>query len=506
MPVSRRGFLRGAGAGLFVSSGVLGLGGELRRETSVDAMSKPLSADSLIYASATTLAEAIRSKKVSSEEVVKAYLERIEAVNPKINAVVQLAEDALAQAREADTDLAKGKIRGPLHGVPVTIKDSLATSDMITTSGTKGRAAFVPDGDATVVARFRGAGAIILAKTNVPELCISFETDNLVYDRTNNPYDLRRTPGGSSGGEAAIIAAGGSPLGIGSDTGGSIRLPAHFCGVAGLKPSSGRVPRTGHFPPSDGIYNQLWQVGPMARYVDDLILALPVIAGPDWNDSAAVPMPMGDPKQVDLKRLRVAFHVDNGIMRPTQETIVTIEKAARSLSDAGLAVHERRPPGIERTLEFFIGLSTADGGEWLQNLLETAGTEDPHPVIQLAMTTQRAGAKSAAELGNLLIALDAFRSKMLTFMKGYDLILCPACAFPALPHGGSIVPSLMPGFSYPMTFNLTGWPVAVVRAGTSPEGMPIGVQIAARPWRDDVALAAAKLIETAMGGWKAPDI
>ena len=228
--------------------------------------------DDVIYASATDLARAIRAKAISSAEVVQVYLQRIEAVNPHLNAVVQLRpEAALAEARAADAALARRQVLGPLHGVPMTIKDSLDTAGIITTGGTTGRASFVPAQDATVVARLRQAGAILLGKTNTPELTLWGETDNLVYGRTNNPFDLTRTPGGSSGGAAAIIAAGGSPLDIGSDTRGSIRLPAHFNGIAGIKPTSGRVPRTGHIVPWGlGAVDALTQLGPLARSVEDL--------------------------------------------------------------------------------------------------------------------------------------------------------------------------------------------------------------------------------------------
>jgi len=254
--------------------------------------------DELIYASATALAKAIRAKEVSSQEVIHAYLERVEGVNPQLNAVVQLTADMARQhAREADKALARGEVRGPLHGVPMTVKDSLDTAGVITTAGTLGRASFVPAQDATVVARLRAAGAILLGKTNTPELTLSSETDNLVYGRTNNPYDPSLIPGGSSGGAAAIVAAGGSPFDLGSDTGGSIRQPAHFCGIAGIKPTSGRVPRTGHIISFDmGALDALTQIGPMARFVQDLALILPVIAGVDWRDPAVVPMPLGDPR------------------------------------------------------------------------------------------------------------------------------------------------------------------------------------------------------------------
>jgi len=264
--------------------------------------------DDITSASAGELANAIRSKKLSSRVIVEAHLERIAKVNPKLNAVVQLtAEAARKEADEADAALARGEIKGPLHGVPITIKDTLETAGVICTGGTKGRANFVPKADATAVARLRAAGGIILGKTNVPELAGAAETDNLVYGRTNNPYDLTRTPGGSSGGEAAIIAAGGSPLGLGTDAGGSIRIPAHYCGLAAIKPTSGRVPRTGQFPMPLGARNPVFHVSLIARKVQDLALALPIISGPDFRDHSIVGMPLGDPTKVVLRDLKVAY-------------------------------------------------------------------------------------------------------------------------------------------------------------------------------------------------------
>src|SRR4030043_692078 len=309
---------------------------------------KPI--DKIIYSSAVALARAIRTKQVSSEEVVNAYLKRMRAVNPKLNAVVQeTADTAYEQARAADEAVARGDPIGPLHGVPMTIKDTLNTAGVISTAGTLGRATFVPEEDATAVARMRSAGAILLGKTNVPELALAPETDNLVYGRTNNPYDLSRSPGGSSGGEASIIAVGGSPIGLGSDCGGSIRIPAHFCGLAGIKPTAGRVSRTGHFPPVTGLMNRLWHVGPLAKFVEDLILALWVIIGLDGRDPILVPMTLGDPGLVDLKSLRVAFYTANGILSPTPEIVEVVKKSVEVLSDVVMSVEENCPEGIKRT-------------------------------------------------------------------------------------------------------------------------------------------------------------
>ncbi len=459
----------------------------------------------LIFASATEQAKAIRDRQISSEELVRACIKRIEEVNPRLNAVVQLAaETALAQAREADKALARGEIRGPLHGLPFTLKDAIETEGAICTGGTLGRASYVPKSDATVVKRLRAAGGILLGKTNCPELGWAWESDNLIYGRTNNPHDLSLSPGGSSGGESALIAAGGSPLGLGSDAGGSVRFPAHCTGIAAIKPTSGRVPRTGHFPGPGGTLDALWQIGPLARSVEDLNTVLPIIAGVDWRDPSIVPMPLGDATQVDLKALRVAFHTHNGIETATRETIETVKNAARALETRVRAIEDIRPPGIEQTYEIYLGLFTADGGAGLEELLELAGTKKVHPLMQRVLDLQRAHAKSMPAFGALIGQWDAFRRSLLSFMEEFDVILCPVCSFPGMVHGSTY--DRLPAFSYTMTYNLTGWPAAVVRAGTSPQGLPIGVQIVARPWREDVALAVAARIERALGGYERPPL
>jgi amidase len=382
----------------------------------------------------------------------------------------------------------------------VTIKDIHDVAGLPCTNGTLGLASRVPEADATVVARLKDAGAIVLGKTNQPELALAVETDNLVYGRTNNPYDLARTPGGSSGGEAAIIAAGGSPLGIGSDIGGSIRIPAHFCGIAGIKPTTGRVPKTGYLGTSAGALNPLSQTGPMARYVEDLELALPIICGGDGRDPTVVDVPLGDPGAVDLKRLRVAFHLDNGVVSPTPATVDTVQRTARALADAGVAVDEARPAGIEQTYELSFDLFGLDGGVGLRSRLQALGTTEIHPLLQQFLELLRPRARSTTDALALLARLDLWRAGMFAIWQTYDAILCPVCAVPAMPHGTSLANAT--AFSYTMAYNLTGWPGAVVRAGTSPEGLPIGVQIVAQPWREDVALALARHVETAIGGWQ----
>jgi amidase len=460
--------------------------------------------DQLIYASARSLARAIRAKEVSSQEVVDAYLERIENVNPQLNAVVQVGADvARGQARAADKALAGGEIKGPLHGVPMTVKDSLDTVGMISSGGTMGRRSFVPAQDATVVARMRAAGAIVLGKTNTPELTLSIETDNLIYGRTNNPYDVSRTPGGSSGGAAAIIAAGGSPLDLGSDTGGSIRQPAHFCGVAGIKPTSGRVPRTGHIISFDvGALEMFTQIGPVARFVEDLTLTLPIIAGMDWRDPAVAPAPLGDPAAVELKELRAAFYTDNGVVSPTPETVESVRAAVNSLADAGVPMEEDQPAEVQSAVGMWMELATADGAAWVRRLLKAAGTSEIHPILETRFLKHK-GIPSA-EFSDLLTRWNWMRAGMTTFMEKYDVMICPANAYPAMPHENAY--DKADGWTYSRIYNLTGWPVAVVRGGTSPEGLPIGLQIVARPWREDVALAVAQHLESELGGWQQPSI
>jgi len=457
----------------------------------------------LIFASASEQAKAIRAKQISSEELVQACLGRIAEVNPKLNAVVQLSTaTALAEARAADKALARGQISGPLHGVPFTLKDAIETEGLICTGGTLGRASYVPKEDATVAKRLRAAGGILLGKTNCPEFGWAWESDNLIYGRTNNPWDLSLSPGGSSGGESAIIAAGGSPLGLGSDAGGSVRFPAHCTGIAAIKPTCGRVPRTGHFPYPVGAIDSLWQVGPLARFVEDLELALGIIAGVDWRDSAVIPMPLSETRTVDLKSLRVAFHADNGIETPTRETIETVQKTARALEASVAAVEEVRPAGIERTYEIYLGVLTADGGAGVEELLRSVGTKQAHPLLERALALERSGAKSMAVFGSLMGQWDEFRRSLLSFLERFDVIVCPVCTFPGMVHGSTY--DRLPAFSYTMTYNLTGWPAAVVRAGTSSTGLPIGVQIAARPWREDVALAVAAVVEKTLGGYERP--
>ncbi len=460
----------------------------------------------LTYASATSLASAIRAKKASSREVVDAHLEQIQRENPRLNAVVLvLAESARVSAALADQAIARGEAVGPFHGVPMSVKDAWEVAGVPSTGGTLGRANYIPARDATVIQRMRSAGAIPIGMTNLPELSMAFESDNLVHGRANNPYNLERTPGGSGGGGAAAIAAGMSPIEIGADLGGSIRLPSHFCGIAGIRPTTGRAPMTGYFPPSVGWVSLFSASGPMARTVDDLAAALPVISGPDWIDPSVVDVPMRDHRAVSIKGLRVAVHTNNGIMDSTAETKTAVMSAAKALSDAGAVVEEARPAGIEQCIEVFIGIANADAGESMRGLLAMVGTQQTHALLT-PLLSPNLEHRSAGYLQHLLVRVDMYRSAMLSFLANYDLILCPTNALPAIKHGEYLNENMMAAFSYTIAYNLTGWPGAVVRCGTSPEGLPIGVQSVARPWREDVALAVAAHLENALGGYQRPPL
>lgn len=432
--------------------------------------------ETLIYASATTLARMIRDREVSAQEVLHAHLQQIERINPQLNALVQTnTQQALEQARRADKALRQGEPIGPLHGVPFTVKDWIDAAGLPCTGGDPAFRGRIPTEDATVVSRMRQAGAILLGKTNVM-------VDNPVYGRTNNPYNLEYSTTGSSSGEAALIAAGGSPLGLGSDSGGSIRQPAHACGIAGLKPTNGRVPLTGHFPFISAMNDPRTVIGPLARYVEDLALALPVISGVDWRDASVIPMPLSDWQTVDINSLRIAYYTQHEEAEPSPETVKPCLQAADALKMACAHVTEATPPRVEEayfiTRQYWQRPESGSPDEWL-----------PDGEFKL----------SSEEVEKHIFEWDRFRRALTAFMIDFDVILTPAAELPATPHGAS--PGRIP---YTLPYSLVGWPCVVVRVGTSPEGMPIGVQIAARPWRDDIALAVAHLLEGALGGWQPP--
>jgi amidase len=432
------------------------------------------------------LARGLRGGRLKTADVVRSCLERIEAVNPSLNAVVQLRrEGALRDAKRADR-LAPSR-RGPLHGVPITIKDSLDTAGIISTGGTKGRAHFVPERDATVVARLRAAGAIVVGKTNTPDLTLSYETNNLVYGRTNNPHDTARTSGGSSGGAAAIVAAHGVPFDIGSDTGGSIRLPAHFCGITGIRPTSGRVPRTGHIVGFDGHVQSLTTIGPLARRVDDLAYVLPLIAGADGIDPHVPPIPLRDHRKVDVRSLRVGYFIELGTLQPTPETAQAVQNSVKTLKRLGCSAKRISIPDGEKIFAMYSGLMFADAGGNVRRALARWGSTESPLLARLATIP----ADMVDEMTARHEWWDRWRSAMLHLAANLDVIVGPINSGPAPLHDHFDRATA----AYTQAFNFAGWPATAVRAGTSPEGLPIGVQCVALPWREDVSLAVARVLE-----------
>lgn len=462
------------------------------------------------------MAELVRSRKLSPVELVAMHLARIEQLNPKLNAFLHVdAPRAMDAARVAEASLvskARPDSFGPLFGVPVSVKSSMDVAGWRCECGSALRRNYVATEDAPLVARLRAAGAILLGNTNVPEFLMAYETDNSFYGRTNNPWDLTRTPGGSSGGEAAAIAAGCSAGGVGSDGGGSIRIPAHFVGICGLKPTPGRIPSTGHYPASAGPFAQLGVVGPMARTVADVARLFEVMAGLDLQDPASAPVPLRKWSDDEIRKLRIAYFEDDGVTLVTAETAAAVRTAADALRRQGFQVETWRPQNLERVWQLWWNLF----GRAVQTAFEPA-VRDKESELSPMYRAWRAHVAlqpplDGQEWFNTLIGRDALRGKLLEQMEKFPILLSPVCAIPAFRHGerewqvhGRKVEYLK-AMSYSQWFNLLGNPAAVVPVGKSPEGLPIGVQVVGRPWEDEAVLAIAAKIENATGGFRTPPI
>ncbi|MCH6554157.1 MAG: amidase, partial [Acidobacteria bacterium] len=438
------------------------------------------------------------------------HLDRIEQLNPQLNAFVSVdSARALEAARKAEAAVMQSATVGPLHGVPVTIKSSIDVAGLRCEAGSKLRAGHIAEADAPLVARLKAAGAIVLGNTNVPEMLMAFETDNLLYGRTNSPWDLERTPGGSSGGEAAAIAAGCSAGGVGSDGAGSIRVPAHFSGICGLKPTPGRIPATGHYPPSLGPFALLGVVGPLARTVADLQLLFEAIAGPDKGDACAAPVPLRRLSEQELRKIRIGYFEDDGRTPVTPETRAAVRTAAEALKQQGFEVEPFRPEGLERArqlLWLFLGFGAR---MLLGKEFEGRASNQVPALMQYAL---QAPLLTAEELLNAWMERDQLVIGLAEQMEKFPVLLCPVCAVPAFRHGerawtinGQSI-SYLDAMSYTPWFNLLGNPGVVVPVGRSPEGLPIGVQVVARLHEEEVALAVAAQIEQAGGGWQAPPL
>src|SRR5258705_72077 len=449
------------------------------------------------------LAAQIAARKVSPVEVLQAHLDRIREINPQLNAIGTLATDALQRAKEAEAAVTRGDALGPLHGVPVTVKDTIETGGLRTTSGSAMRAEFVPKRDAPAVARLKAAGAVILGKSNTAEMAMDYTTDNPVFAPTVNPYDPSLTTGGSSGGEAVAIATCMSPGGIGSDLAGSVRIPAHFCGIVGLKPTVGRVPGEMQFPPSTGPYSLGATIGPMARRVSDLHLMFNVLAGIDaaeWKGRAS------------LVGSRVASYTDGGVAAVTEETREAVESAARALSDAGLIVEQIRPPGVEQGHDLWLKLFSRASVVQLRNVY--AGNEEKGGefVRWRLATADDTPAPAIDDYIKSWLERDRLREELLRWMEHTPLLVAPVGATPAYKHAtlkvtvGERTMSTFRAFSYSQTCNVFDLPAVAVPAGRSREGLPIGVQIIGRPFAEEMVLTAAGIFEEALVGCQPPSL
>lgn len=448
----------------------------------------------------------VRAREVSPVEVVEACLRRVEALNPSLNAIIALAPAALEQARRQESALVRGTAIGPLGGVPVTIKDTFDVRGLLSTSGSPLRAHRVATRTALAVARLQAHGAIILGKTNVPEMALTYESDNPVFGHTNNPHDLRLTPGGSSGGEAASVAAALSYAGLGSDLVGSIRIPAHFCGIFGLKPTSASVPGDGHCPAMPGRLKEAASFGPLARTVEDLALMFEALAGLEQGSTL---------KAMDgeeLRGLRVAWYVNDGVAPVDEEMKLAVERCARALAGAGCEVIEARPPGVERGHELWLERFSPDVLEAVRLVYRTPTDEEQAggAVRALLSRARQAAPKAEAERLKADEECARLRRTLLGWMEETPLLLAPVGSVAAFEHGTRKIRvrdeelSVFKAFSYAQTFNTFDLPVVSVPAGRTRAGLPVGVQLVGRPFQEKSLLRVARFLEDDLGGWQPP--
>jgi amidase len=459
----------------------------------------------IVLESATRQLELLRSGAMSIAELAEAHLEQIARLNPQLNVFADFdPERVRAQARAMD-DAPVDRQRGPLFGLPVTVKSSIATAGLKCEIGSLLHKDEVPTDDAVVVARLRAAGALILGTTNCPEFLMAYETANLLHGRTNNPWDIARTPGGSSGGESAAIAAGMSAAGLGSDSGGSVRVPAHFTGICSLKPTPGRIPGRGHLPPCVGPFSILGAIGPLARTMADVALIFRTLSGQDPLDPMSPPLGLREPGLEELRSNKIGFFEDDGLVPVTPETRAAVQAAAAALRDAGFRVEPFRPSTLEALRQLWWKFFVQCGAMFYAP--EIRGRENRlSPVLSEFLSFSEAVPPlTAAQLLDAWAELDLLRAKTLEEMSVYPVLLCPVASVPAFRHGerewivdGQPV-KYLDAWRYTEWFNALAAPAAVVPVGRSPEGLPIGVQIVARPFQDEIVLGVAAIVDEAFG-------
>jgi amidase len=395
--------------------------------------------------------------------------------------------------------------------LPVTVKSSIAAAGYRCEIGSLLNKGDVPREDAEVVRRLRAAGALILGTTNCPEFLMAYETDNLLYGQTRNPWDLERSPGGSSGGESAAIAAGMSAAGLGSDSGGSVRVPAHFTGICSLKPTPGRVPGRGHLPACVGPFAILGAVGPMARTMDDVALMFRTLAGQDDCDPVSLPVALRSPSLEELRAQTIGYFEEDGLAPVTAETRDAVQAAARALRVAGFRVEPFRPRTLEQLRKLWWTFFVQCGAMFYEPAIRGKYAQLSPIFREFLGFAESAGELTSAELLNAWAELDVLRAKTLEEMRDHPVLLCPAASVPAFRHGerswmveGQRV-EYLDAWRYTQWFNALAAPAAIVPVGRSGEGLPIGVQIAARPFEDEVVLGVAAVVDAAFG-YRAPEM
>ena len=453
--------------------------------------------------------ELLRAGEISVVELAEAHIRQIERLNPELNAFADFDADRVrAEARRLD-EVPANERHGPLHGLPVTVKSSIATAGYRCEIGSLLHEGDVPREDAVVVARLRAAGALILGTTNCPEFLMAYETANLLHGRTRNPWDLECTPGGSSGGESAAIAAGLSAGGLGSDSGGSVRVPAHFTGICSLKPTPGRIPGRGHLPPCVGPFSILGAIGPMARTMADVALLFRTLSGQDLCDPVSPPVAMREPSLDELRGNTIGFFEDDGLIPVTPETRAAVNASAVALSGAGFRVEPFRPRTLELLRQLWWKFFVQCGAMFYAPAI--AGREHQlSPIFNEFLDFAGAAPPlTAAELLDAWTELDLLRSKTLAEMSEYPVLLCPVASISAFRHDerkwiveGRAV-EYLDAVRHTQWFNALAAPAAVIPVGRRNEpggsGLPIGVQIVARPFQDETALGIAAVVDAAFG-------
>jgi Asp-tRNA(Asn)/Glu-tRNA(Gln) amidotransferase A subunit family amidase len=466
----------------------------------------------IIFGTIAEIAAGIRERKFSAVEVVDAHLARITELQPKLNAFVHLdADGARARALAAEAAVMRGERLGPLHGVPLTVKSCIDVAGWPTPAGSLLRKDYVAETDALLVARLRAAGAIFLGNTNTPEYLMAYETDNSLSAKTSNPWDLTRSSGGSSGGEASAIASGCSMGGVGSDGGGSVRVPAHFCGICGLKPTPGRIPASGHFPPGGGAFAWIGVVGPMGRAVADVRMLFEVMAGPDAGDALSAPVAIRTMGENDVRGLRVGILETDALGKATAETTEAVERAAKLLSAQGFSVERKKMNGLDRAIElwwYFFGPVIAD----LIRKGAIGHETEMSPMLReyVALATGEV-TLTYDDFLNACAERDKIRADIVQQMDEVTILLSPVSAGPAFRHGegnwrSGEKENYRDTMRHSQWLNLAGFPGVAVPLGQSSEGLPIGVQMIGRPYEDEIILAVAEAIEQGRGWWQAPNI